>query len=125
MWWRKAVVALGVVALATGGCSSAGKGEPILAERPAGEAQERADTAMWMQCARNMVSRIKDSARVRLQEDEAAARRGERGLSRDARENVMQTGFNAAYLAVETSCGMAPFYGSRMREAVRQLWREV
>ena len=118
MFWGKAVLVVGVVAVAVAGCSSPRAGERVGAQRQAADAQERAETAMWMQCARSLVSRAKDTARRGVQREGAS-------LGLDGRERLMEAGLDAAYLVVETGCGMAPFYGIRMRRAVRQLWIEV
>ena len=118
MFWGKAVLVVGVVAVAVGGCSSPRAGHRVETQRPAAAAQERADTAMWMQCARSLVSRAKDTARRGVQREAAT-------LDLEGRDRLMEAGLDAAYLVVENGCGMAPFYGIRMRQAVRQLWLEV
>ena len=71
MFWGKAVLVVGVVAVAVGGCSSPRAGHRVETQRPAAAAQERADTAMWMQCARSLVSRAKDTARRGVQREAA------------------------------------------------------
>ena len=108
---------VGAVAVALGACTTTKDREPVGPQSQAAEAAERVDTAAWMTCARNLVSRAKTRARTRLRQEESP--------TREVQDMVLDRGLAAALLAVENGCGMAPFYGIRMRQAVRELWREV
>ena len=117
------VFVVGVVALAVAACSSTGPAERRAAARQAVDAHDQAEVAAWTECARTLVSRAKDGARSRLRQD--ASMNPHESISLDQRERWMERARNAAYLTVESGCGMAPFYGPRMRQAVRRLWDEV
>ena len=119
----KWVLAVGVVALTVGACSSTGPAERRAAARQDVDAHDRAELAAWTECARQLVSRAKDGARSRLQRD--ASMNPLEVITLDERERFMARARDAAYLTVESGCGMAPFYGPRMRQAVRRLWEEV